>query len=61
MEFGESAAKVTTWMPLSIAALGVIKAARSLLDFIYLAQYTSHSDETLGYMEEALKTFHKEK
>ena len=39
----------------------VIKAARSLLDFIYLAQYTSHSDENLGYMEEALKTFHKEK
>jgi hypothetical protein len=39
----------------------VIKAARSLLDFIYMAQYISHSDETLQYMQNALDTFHKQK
>ena len=36
-------------------------AFRSLLDFIYLAQYPTHDDETLTYMEDALKTFHKNK
>ncbi|EPS93359.1 hypothetical protein FOMPIDRAFT_1082348, partial [Fomitopsis schrenkii] len=34
---------------------------RALLDFIYLAQYTAHDDETFKYMEEALKTYHKNK
>ena len=38
-----------------------ILASRSLLDFIYLAQYSSHSDETLQYLDEALQFFHKEK
>ena len=32
-----------------------------MLDFVYLAQYTSHSDETLQYLDEALDIFHKEK
>lgn len=39
----------------------VILAFRSILDFIYLAQYTTHDDTTLGYMDNALKTFHKNK
>ncbi|KAH9910236.1 uncharacterized protein B0H18DRAFT_896286, partial [Fomitopsis serialis] len=34
---------------------------RSLLDFIYLAQYPTHDDTTLEYMEDALKTFHANK
>ncbi|KAH9914312.1 uncharacterized protein B0H18DRAFT_1125649 [Fomitopsis serialis] len=39
----------------------VILAFRSILDFIYLAQYTTHDDTTLQYMEDALKTFHRNK
>ena len=38
-----------------------ILASRSLLDFIYLAQYPTHNDTTLGYMQEALDTFQKHK
>jgi hypothetical protein len=33
----------------------------AILDFIYLAQYTLHDDDTLGYMETALKTWHRNK
>ena len=36
-------------------------AFRSLLDFIYLAQYPTHDEETLSYLEQALKTFHANK
>ena len=39
----------------------VIISYRSLLDFIYLAQYPSHDDITLGYMDDALKEFHQHK
>ena len=38
-----------------------VKATRLLLDFIYLSQYSSHSDETLQYLDEALQAFHNEK
>ena len=38
-----------------------IKAVKSLLDFIYLAQYSTHSSETLGYLKTALSDFHKNK
>ncbi|KAH9910186.1 uncharacterized protein B0H18DRAFT_896397, partial [Fomitopsis serialis] len=34
---------------------------RSLLDFIYLSQYPTHDESTLGYMEDALKMFHDNK
>lgn len=34
---------------------------RSLLDFIYLAQYPTHDDDTLQYLKDALKTFHAHK
>lgn len=40
---------------------GFLKAMRGLLDFIYLAQYESQSTVTLGYLQEALQTFHKYK
>ncbi|KZS88772.1 hypothetical protein SISNIDRAFT_396786, partial [Sistotremastrum niveocremeum HHB9708] len=39
----------------------VLRATRSLLDFVYLAQYKSHSSETLQYLKDALTLFHQEK
>ena len=36
-----------------------IVACWSLLHFIYLAQYPSHDEETLGYMEAELDTWHR--
>lgn len=42
----------------SIPTKGVA-AITALLDFIYLAQYTSHNTETLGFMEDALQRFHR--
>ncbi|KAF7799078.1 hypothetical protein EIP86_010308 [Pleurotus ostreatoroseus] len=38
-----------------------IRATRALLDFLYLAQYRSHSDETLQYLDDALDEFHRYK
>lgn len=38
-----------------------IRACRAILDFIYLAQYSSHSDITLTYMDNALKEWHLNK
>lgn len=37
---------------------GALHAAKAILDFIYLAQYPSHDDTTLRYMDAALKAFH---
>lgn len=34
------------------------RCLRALHDFIYLAQYRSHSDDSLKYLHAALKTFH---
>ncbi|KAF8897105.1 hypothetical protein CPB84DRAFT_1815862 [Gymnopilus junonius] len=45
----------------SIMAPSGIKAIKGLLNFIYLAQYMAHNNETLGYMKDALKEFHKHK
>jgi hypothetical protein len=39
----------------------VLAAARGLLDFIYYAQYQSHTTETLNHMQEALNLFHANK
>ena len=39
----------------------VTKAIRALLDFIYIAQYHSHSNDTLDYLKIALQDFHKHK
>ncbi|THU92520.1 hypothetical protein K435DRAFT_906193 [Dendrothele bispora CBS 962.96] len=36
-----------------------VKACKALLDFIYLALYGSHDEETLMYMEEALNDWYK--
>ena len=34
---------------------------RALLDFIYIAQYASHDDDTLQYLEDALDLYHQNK
>ena len=39
----------------------IIMAVRTLLDFLYLAQLTSHSSSTLARMEESLSHFHDNK
>ncbi|KZT31029.1 hypothetical protein SISSUDRAFT_961178, partial [Sistotremastrum suecicum HHB10207 ss-3] len=39
----------------------VLRATRGLLDFVYLAQYKSHSTETLQYLKDALTLFHENK
>ena len=39
----------------------LIKAVCALLDFLYLAQYLIHTNETLVLLEEALEQFHKNK
>ncbi|KAF8122220.1 hypothetical protein EV363DRAFT_1183475 [Boletus edulis] len=39
----------------------VIQAARSLIDFTYLAQYHSHTDQTLLVLQQALDDFHHNK
>lgn len=36
----------------------VFAAAKGLLDFIYLAQYQSHTERTLSQLEDALERFH---
>ena len=44
-----------------IASARVIAAACGLLDFIYYAQYQSHTTDTLQQMQEALHLFHANK
>jgi len=39
----------------------VITCYRALLDFVYIAQYPSHDDATLQYLEDALDLFHSNK
>jgi hypothetical protein len=39
----------------------VLLAVRAVLDFIYYAQYQSHTDITLARMQDALNTFHEHK
>ena len=39
----------------------VVKAGRALLDFIYIAQYQSHTDDTILALQQALNDFHDTK
>ncbi|KAG1743582.1 uncharacterized protein EDB91DRAFT_1080985 [Suillus paluster] len=43
------------------APAGVIHATRSLLDFLEITQYQSHTEATLGYLTDALDQFHDNK
>ncbi|KAJ3717386.1 hypothetical protein C8R42DRAFT_587036 [Lentinula raphanica] len=38
-----------------------LTAVRAILDFIYLAQYSTHDEDTLSYMTDALNLWHKNK
>ncbi|KAJ3818812.1 hypothetical protein F5880DRAFT_1625872 [Lentinula raphanica] len=38
-----------------------LTAVRAILDFIYLAQYSTHDDDTLSYMSDALDLWHDKK
>ena len=39
----------------------VLICYRALLDFIYIAQYPTHNDDSLQYLEDALDLFHSHK
>jgi hypothetical protein len=39
----------------------VVKAVRAILDFVYLAQFPSHTTDTLRHLQESLETFHMNK
>jgi hypothetical protein len=43
-----------------LASRGV-RAVKAILDFIYLAQYSTHDGTILTYMKDALKDFHRNK
>ncbi|KAJ3729805.1 hypothetical protein C8R42DRAFT_693593 [Lentinula raphanica] len=38
-----------------------LTAVRAILDFIYLAQYSTHDEDTLSYMSDALQLWHEKK
>jgi hypothetical protein len=46
---------------ISSVPLGAVRASRALLDFLYIAQYPTHSDETLECLQTALDEFHADK
>ncbi|KAI0054736.1 hypothetical protein BV25DRAFT_1922419 [Artomyces pyxidatus] len=48
-------------LPGGLSPVRLVRAVRALLDFLYLAQYPSHSDETLKYLNEAMARFHANK
>ena len=43
------------------AFTNVQECTKAFIDFVHLAQYPSHNDETLDLMEDFLRTFHKTK
>ena len=45
----------------NLSNVRLIKAVRALLDFLSLAQYPIHTDETVALLEDALEQFHKNK
>ncbi|EIN09278.1 hypothetical protein PUNSTDRAFT_113700 [Punctularia strigosozonata HHB-11173 SS5] len=48
-------------LPSRLQPTRLVRAVRSILDFIYLAQYHCHSDSTLATLDKALQTFHENK
>ena len=43
------------------SAIRLVRAVRALLDFVYLAQYPMHSNQTLDALDDALERFHAHK
>ncbi|TDL13854.1 hypothetical protein BD410DRAFT_708429, partial [Rickenella mellea] len=54
-------AKLLLGIMAGAAPKDVIRCCRALLDFTFIAQYASHSEETLKYLDDALQTFHQHK
>ena len=48
-------------LPHGFSNVRLIRVVRALLDFVYLAQYSIHTDDTLVLLEEALDRFHENK
>ncbi|EIW74923.1 hypothetical protein CONPUDRAFT_93688 [Coniophora puteana RWD-64-598 SS2] len=48
-------------LPDNLSPVRLLRAVRGLLDFLYLAQYPSHSEETLDLLRNALDDFHQNK
>lgn len=48
-------------LPGDASSSKLVAAVRSLLDFVYLAQYPMHTSETLAYLDNALQRFHANK
>ncbi|KAI0690834.1 hypothetical protein BC835DRAFT_1280189 [Cytidiella melzeri] len=45
----------------TISPAPVVRCVRAILDFLYLAQYPIHTDDTLALLDEALARFHADK
>ncbi len=48
-------------LPNGLSSGPLVRAVRALMDFVYLAQYPIHSNESLSAMEDALQRFHDNK
>ena len=48
-------------LPGGLSNVRLVRAVRALLDFLYLAQYPIHTDETLDLLDDALEHFHDNK
>ncbi|KAI0323498.1 hypothetical protein GY45DRAFT_1264472 [Cubamyces sp. BRFM 1775] len=48
-------------LPGGMSSIQLVRALRSLLDFLYLAQYPSHTSTTLRLLRDALDRFHRNK
>ena len=48
-------------LPGGLSNVRLIRAVRAVLDFLYLAQYPVHTDETLETLEDSLAHFHQSK
>lgn len=48
-------------LPGALNSSRMVKAVRAVLDFCYLAQYTSHTNETLRQLQDSLAKFHNNK
>jgi hypothetical protein len=48
-------------LPEGRSPVRLIRAIRALLDFLYLAQYPSHTADTLSHLDDALSRFHDNK
>lgn len=48
-------------LPNGVSPARLVRAVRAVLDFLYLAQYTTHTSRTLRLLDEALEAFHANK